>query len=458
VCSCSSSRLSSVALFVSVLVLFPAGCSEDPADPGTPSSLQNVEVTAVSPRNVRITWEAMPEVEVIISRKSTRTEYEQVASKAGDHARFLDLGLLPETRYAYRLTVCRNDVCEDPYETDSVATPESFFPPVEVTVPASGTADDFVVFGAYNFGPDLYTEGHMAAVDREGQIVWEYVTYEFGPITEVQPLPDGTIATGQNQYLVQIDLDGSEVYRWTETSAKHDIDRLPDGRWAFLFFDPFETEPGYTMLGDGVILTDPSGQNVQWQWRARDHIPLTDVNEKDLQDQEMGLGHDWTHGNAIEVDDAGDKVLVNIRNLNRIYRIDVATSETDWIMGDGGDFGAGLWDHCHDPHFLDDHHVLIFDNGLRRKPEFSRVIEVEFDAEAKSADIVWEYRETPDFYSPALGSARLQENGHIFITDGINGRLLEVTRDHEKVWELLIQKHYWTFKAVTVPRSVFTEW
>lgn len=298
----------------------------------------------------------------------------------------------------------------------------------------------------------------MAAVDRDGRIMWEYATYEWGPITEVQPLDDGTIATGQYQHLVQIDLDGTELYRWTETSAKHDIDRLPDGRWAFLFFDAFESEPGYTRLGDGVILLNQAGTAVEWEWRARDHIPWDDVNEADLDNIEMGLGHDWTHANAITFDDAGTKVLVNIRNLNRIYKIDVATKETDWIMGDGGDFGAGLWDHCHDPQFLDDNHVLIFDNGLQREPSFSRVIEVEFDAEDKTAEIVWEYRETPDFYSFALGSAQLQDSGNILVTDGINGRVLEVTRDKQKVWEVLIEKYYWSYKAVSVPRSFFTEW
>jgi len=445
-----------LALFVTGALLI--GCGDEEPDPGNPSTLQNVEVTAVSPRNIRITWTPIPDAEVRILRGAPGEGYVEVARKDGDHGRFLDLALEPELSYAYRLTVCRDEVCEGAYQTSSVVTPASMFPSLEVTVPASGTADNLVLFGVYHLSAELYTEGHMAAVDREGRIVWEYATYEWGPITEVQPLPDGTIATGQNQYLVQIDLDGSEVYRWMETTAQHDIDRLPDGRWAFLYFDPFESEPGYTRLGDGIAILNASGTAVEWDWRARDHIPLTDVNETDLLDQEMGLGHDWTHGNAITVTDGGDKVLVNIRNLNRIYQIDVATKQTDWIMGDGGDFGAGLWDHCHDPQFLDDHHVLLFDNGLRRQPKFSRAIEIEFDPDAKTAEVVWEYRETPDFYSLALGSAQLQDSGNILITDGFNGRLVEVTREKEKAWELLFEKYYWSYKAVTVPRSVFTEW
>jgi hypothetical protein len=433
------------------------GCSEDV--PENPSTLKGVKVTAVSPRNIRLTWEPMAEAQVIIHRKGPGSDFREVGRKAGDHGRFLDLALEPETSYRYRLTLCRQDNCEDPYETVPVATQVSQFPSLEVTVPASGTNDDVVIFGVYRIAAELFREGHMAAVDRSGRVIWEYATYEWGPITEVQALPDGTLATGQNQYLVHIDLDGTELYRWTETTARHDIDRLADGRWAFLHFDPFEAEPGVTRLGDVVILLNREGTAIEWEWRGRDHIPWTDVNEEDMKVNELGLGQDWTHSNAITFDDAGTKVLLNVRNLNRIYKIDVATKQVDWIMGDGGDFGEGLWDHSHDPQFLGDNRVLIFDNGYRRpSPQFSRVIEVEFDPSARTAEMVWEYRESPDFYSFALGSVQQQDNGNVFITDGTNGRLLEVTRDKQKVWELLIQKYYWSYKAITVPRSFFTDW
>jgi hypothetical protein len=102
---------------------------------------------------------------------------------------------------------------------------------------------------------------------------------------------------------------------------------------------------------------------------------------------------------------------------------------------------------------------MIMDNGLRRPdPKFSRAIEVEFDPDAKTAEVVWEYRETPDFYSFALGSAQKQDNGNVLIVDGTNGRLLEVTPDKRKVWELKVETYYWIYKAVTVPREFFTEW
>jgi hypothetical protein len=441
-----------------VAACFPLGCSgDDPTVEGV-SSLKGIEITAVSPRNVRLRWQPVEDGQVIIHRISSGNKVQEVGRKPASHGRFLDLALEPESSYSYRLTLCHQDSCEPPFQTGSVSTPESGFPSIETTVPAVNSSDDVAIFGVYRIAAELFREGRMAAVDRTGSIVWEYVTYEWGPITEVQPLADGTIATGQNQYLVHIDLDGSELFRWTQTTARHDIDRLSDGRWAFLFFDPFEVD-GKTRLGDGIVILNQQGTAVEWKWAGRDHIPWTDVNEQDLASNELGLGQDWTHSNAITFDETGSKVLLNVRNLNRIYKIDVATQKVDWIMGDGGDFGAGIWDHCHDPQFLSDHRVLIFDNGYRRpKPQYSRVIEVEFDPEQKQAQIVWEYRETPDFYSFALGSAQALDNGNVLVTDGINGRVVEVTRDKHKAWEFLVQKYYWIYKAVNVPRSFFTDW
>ena len=54
------------------------------------------------------------------------------------------------------------------------------------------------------------------------------------------------------------------------------------------------------------------------------------------------------------------------------------------------------------------------------------------------ARVVWEYRETPDFFSNWGGDADRLPNGNTLITDTANGRILEVTPEGEKVWELIL--------------------
>jgi len=61
----------------------------------------------------------------------------------------------------------------------------------------------------------------------------------------------------------------------------------------------------------------------------------------------------------------------------------------------------------------------------------------------------------PDhFTSPA--DVVIGDNGNIFVTDSMNGRIFEVTREKQIVWEMRHDK--WSYKAVTVPRTFFSDW
>jgi hypothetical protein len=64
---------------------------------------------------------------------------------------------------------------------------------------------------------------------------------------------------------------------------------------------------------------------------------------------------------------------------------------------------------------------------------FSRVIEVDL----KTKQIVWKYQEKreSDFFSPRISNAQRLPNGNTLICEGDFGRLFEVTRDGELVWE-----------------------
>jgi len=143
-------------------------------------------------------------------------------------------------------------------------------------------------------------------------------------------------------------------------------------------------------------------------------------------------------------------ILLSVRNLNRIYKISLSSGEVRWIMGDGGDFGEGLFAHQHDPQPLGPGRILLFDNGLHREGEenYSRVIEIEYDEEAGDARIVWEYREAPDFYNSIAGDANRLPNGNTLITDSMNWRIIEVSPDGQPVWELRLHYPYRIYKAV----------
>jgi hypothetical protein len=203
---------------------------------------------------------------------------------------------------------------------------------------------------------------------------------------------------------------------------------------------------------------DPITKETVWDWQVHNYLTPTDYCPLCIDAKEYGSpAYDWTHTNAVLYRNEGgeDFVYINIRNLNRILKVHMASKQIVWSMGDGGDFGEGLWSHCHDPEILPNGNLLLFDNGYHRNyvegPGYSRVIEIAFDPDAKEAEIVWEYRESPDFYTYAMGDADRLPNGNTLITDACNGRVFEVTPDKEKVWEYKLRTDMnWIYKAERV--------
>ena len=88
-----------------------------------------------------------------------------------------------------------------------------------------------------------------------------------------------------------------------------------------------------------------------------------------------------------------------------------------------------MLDGQHDAKQLENGHLLVFDNGLRRRRD-SRVFEIN----AATGEIVWRY-EHEDFYTNLRGGAQRLHSGNTLITESDSGHAFEVNRAGEIVWE-----------------------
>lgn len=96
--------------------------------------------------------------------------------------------------------------------------------------------------------------------------------------------------------------------------------------------------------------------------------------------------------------------------------------------------------------------------------DYSRILE--FDP--VTLKIVWQYTpheagflvplDASRFYSPFISSAQRLPNGNTLITEGSDGRIFEVTADHEIVWEYICpykgtvgMPMNWVYRAYRVP-------
>jgi len=187
-----------------------------------------------------------------------------------------------------------------------------------------------------------------------------------------------------------------------------------------------------------------------------------------------GSAPDWLHTNAIDHLPEHDLIVLSVPALNELWVIDHSTTTEEAAGSTGGRFGRGgdlLWrwgnprnygagkgrdqqlSFQHDPTWQASEEgtlrLVVFNNGRLRKggKPYSSVDElvVPFDP-AKGfprepgkpfgpAAPAWSYSEPGTFYSSFISGAQRLPNGNTLICSGAQGRVFEVTRSGEVVWD-----------------------
>jgi uncharacterized protein (UPF0248 family) len=178
------------------------------------------------------------------------------------------------------------------------------------------------------------------------------------------------------------------------------------------------------MYSDYLVELTPAGTPV-WEWRTWEHLdPVSDGISEVQAPRTL-----WAQGNSVEELPDGD-ILASFRPTSTVVRISRSTGKIIWKLGPP--LVAGQ----HAPTLLGNGNVLIFDNGVHRLDDsmpYSRVIEIN----PGTNEIVWKYQDKPawNFFSPRMGNAQRLPNGNTLITEASFGRLFEVTKEGEIVWE-----------------------
>ncbi|MBI3089351.1 MAG: aryl-sulfate sulfotransferase [Candidatus Tectomicrobia bacterium] len=240
---------------------------------------------------------------------------------------------------------------------------------------------------------------------------------------------------GKGGLLLEVDWQGREVWRYEDPAMHHDFSRMPNGNTVTLCREKVPAEkaalirggrPG-TEDGGGAIWADvfrevtPAGE-VAWEWHAHERLSF----EEDVLCP-LCPRHEWGHANAVLALPDGN-LMTCFRLLNFVGIIDHGSGAWSWR------WGKEELGHPHDPSRLENGNVLIFDNGLHNSDwPRSRVVEVN----PQNNEIVWHYEDEPpfNFWSNFISGAQRLPNGNTLICEGMWGRLFEVTRAGEVVWE-----------------------
>ena len=132
---------------------------------------------------------------------------------------------------------------------------------------------------------------------------------------------------------------------------------------------------------------------------------------------------DYFHFNSIAIDPNDNNFIVSARHMNQIYKINRTTGQIMWRFGGSNDdfnlIGNDKISHPHHATILANGNLLLFDNGVTKTPQQSRIVEFDIDENNLTATIVNQYTETGRYFD-IMGSAQKLENGNYFIGWGGN--------------------------------------
>ncbi|MHC4105824.1 MAG: aryl-sulfate sulfotransferase, partial [Planctomycetota bacterium] len=264
----------------------------------------------------------------------------------------------------------------------------------------------------------------------------------------------------------------------------------------------------HPLLDDTVIEVTWEGKII-WEWACSEHFDEMGFSETsknamyrnpNIHPVGEGLG-DWMHANSMSVlgpnkwFNQGDdrffpgNIILSGRETNIIAIVDKRTGKIVWQIGPDYNGSSELrklgWiigqHHVHMiPKGLPgDGNILLFDNGgfagygapnpssptgvRSARRDHSRVLELN----PMTLEVVWRYSAVEagfppglasyKFYSAFTGSVQRLPNGNTLIAEGLDGRVIEVTPDHDIVWEYISpyfdkkRNHNMVYRAYRVP-------
>jgi hypothetical protein len=317
----------------------------------------------------------------------------------------------------------------------------------------------------------------IVQVDWEGQTIWKFNRHEF--IEDKGETPQW-MARAHHDY----QREGSPVGYYAPGMEP----KVAEGHTFILCHRNLNNSKiSDKLLLDDVFLEIDWEGNIVWEWVCSDHFDELEFSEasrntmaRNPNFHNIGIGFgDWIHINSMSLlgpnrwYETGDhrfhpdNIIWSGRQTNIIAIIDKKTGKIVWKMGPDYDVSQELRDigwiiGPHHAHIIPkglpgEGNLLLFDNGgfagygipnpgaptglNNARRDYSRVLEMD----PISLKVVWQYTPSeagcklPDrlyrFYSPLISAVQRLPNGNTLITIGSAGIIIEVTPDHDAVWE-----------------------
>ncbi|MCI0474509.1 MAG: aryl-sulfate sulfotransferase [Ignavibacteria bacterium] len=334
------------------------------------------------------------------------------------------------------------------------------FPQLTVTVSNSPTPGK-IFLTDFSFFPTVGT--YLMIFNNDGSPF--FYRKMPGACTDFKQISNGNLVYCDGLYLKYYELDTSYIivdsfYTGNGyTTDLHELEYLNNGHAYLMSYDTVFVNMNLLIPGAdtnamviGLIIQEiDANKNVVFQWRSWDHIPITECANQDLYNDTI----DYVHGNAIELDTDGN-ILISSRHLNEITKINRTSGNIMWRLGGVKNQFTFINDSIkfnfqHDIRRLKNGNITLFDNGNQHTPPFSRAVEYELNEQAKTAKLVWQFRNSPNSFGAFMGNVQRLENGNSIIgwggTFGPLPTVMEVTPNGTKIFEMNFPLMVFSYRA-----------
>jgi hypothetical protein len=308
------------------------------------------------------------------------------------------------------------------------------------------------------------TNEKIVEVNMKGEVVWQYQIPFKAEVMGVMELPNNDILFAvvqpvQNRGAYEVNRDGQIVWQYVNRDVAHDAVRLPNGD-TLIEAAHAEDYSSFPYIDPEIVEVDKNGNTV-WSFHFSNSQYASDPKYNDIRGTDWGY---WTHTNeALRLPDGS--TLISPRNFNMIIIVDkdgkvlktygdvcsnCKSNSTQNNSGGGmggigsGSMGgstssSGTQNFAHvSPqvnYFFGQHSPIPLPNGnlLFGEPGPGRAVEFNTTTDK----IVWQWPHGgrhSGVWINVRGVERLP-NGNTLVSDS-NGKIFEVTRKGDIVWEL----------------------
>lgn len=263
----------------------------------------------------------------------------------------------------------------------------------------------------YYFGQDKYEGKYWGCFKKNGTLVWKKKQTIHHEIFPTKRNTVYVLDKENHKYknrdvgfdvILEYDIDGNEIWRWSFWENFVKLKKFHKKFTLDFFQIPF--------LPDFAKRKERSPWGCYYDYYHANSVFEIGENVLGEEDVRFKIGN----------------LLVSSRHGSLIFVIEKETGDVVWICDQFSVKEQIQGQHC--PQLLENGNILLFDNGRYRN--WSRIIEFN----PINFEIEFEYRDE-NFFTLSQGYVQKLNNGNYLVTESEKGRVFEITKDKEIVWE-----------------------